>query len=415
MQQQNINLLTGALQYDGLRSVFKSAGWKSEGTAQSAIAAMGSFYYKRVGTANTLIKKPVEWTWRKGVEIRSENQTFADEANQLIQNFKLVNKMSRADKLSRIGRYGILLKTYADIVPGAEEYTTWATAPALNTDIIDFRPIMEADISGIRTGQDGRVIYKINFTPPGKEKGESSQQIEVHASRVIHIADNQDESSFYGTPVIMPVINELDDLLKISGASSEGYWRYRGTFILQQNMDKEGNPVGFAKDSDEDDLMDAFKAYTLGLYSTMIMSNVTPKQIADEPVSPKEWQDAIYERIAVAMDWPMRILRGSETGERASSQDMLQWGAKIESRQELYAGPDIVKPVIDSLIISGQLQDPGEIGYSAYWPSVFSETSAEASEIGKAMAEINAKNIMTGEAPFDTDEIRIRMGFEARD
>lgn len=416
IQQQNLQLLNGALQYNGLRDVFLSGGWKPAGTPASAVAAMGPFYYKRVGTANTIIKKPPEWTWRKGVEIRSDNSTFADEANSLIQNMQLINKMSRSDKLSRIGRYGLLLKVHADIIPGAPGLMAWGSPVSINTPIVDFKPVMEAEVSAIDTAPDGEVMYTVDFTPPGKETGDSARAIKVHGSRVIHIADNQDESRFYGTPTIMPILNDLDDLLKISASSGEGYWRYRGTFVLQQAMDKDGHPVGFASDEEQDALMDAFRDYFYGLYSTMVLSNVTPTQIADEPVSPKEWQDAIYQRIAVDIDWPKRILVGSETGERASTEDLKQWGSKIESRQKLHADPEIVRPTIDSLIVSGQLPDPGEQGYEVYWPTVFTETSAEASEVGKAMAEINAKAVAaTGEAPFNTDEIRERVGYPARD
>jgi hypothetical protein len=416
IQQQNLNLLNGALQYEGLRDVFLSGGWKPAATEAAAIAEMGPFYYKRVGTAATIIKKPPEWTWRRGIEIRSDNPTFSEEANDLIQNMQLINKMSRSDKLSRIGRYGLLLKVHADIIPGAPGLMAWGSPVSPSTPIVDFKPIMEAQVAQVFTGVAGEIMYKIDFNPPGSKLGDSAKTVTVHSSRVIHIADNQDESKFYGTPTIMPIINELDDLLKVSASSGEGFWRYRGTFVLQQAMDKEGHPVGFATDGEQDALMDAFRDYFYGLYSTMILSNVEPKQIADEPVEPSAWQDAIYQRIAVGIDWPKRILVGSETGERASTEDLKQWGAKIESRQKLHAEPEIARPTIDSLILSGQLPDPGPAGYEVHWPTVFTETSSDAAAIGKDMASVNKElAAATGEAAFSIDEIRIRMGFPALD
>jgi hypothetical protein len=270
---------------------------------------------------------------------------------------------------------------------------------------------MEASVTGVTTDNAGETIYKIKFGDIPGAPGSAKPPVPVHASRVVHIVDNQDESGFYGTPTIMPILNELDDLMKISASSGEAFWRYRGTFILQQLRDKDNRPVGFRNSTEREELTDAFKAYFYGLYSTMILSNVEPKQIADEPIEPTAWQDAIYQRIAVGLDWPKRILVGSETGERSSTEDLKQWASMIESRQLLHATPQIVRPTIDAFIRSGQLADPGVTGYTVYWPSVLIQTDEERSIVARNMAEANAKQVLaTGEAPITNDEIRAQFG-----
>lgn len=408
IHDQNLQYLNGALQFAGQRDVFLSGGWKAAGTSEQVIAEMAPFYYKRVGTASTIIRKPPQWTWRRGLEIRSGSAGFQEAAAQLINGLQLIQKWGRADKLSRIGRYGLLLLIHTD---SALSGGTWGRPVGQGVPIVAVRPIMEASVTGVTTDNAGETIYKIKFGDIPGAPGSAKPPVPVHASRVVHIVDNQDESGFYGTPTIMPILNELDDLMKISASSGEAFWRYRGTFILQQLRDKDNRPVGFKNSTEREELTDAFRAYFYGLYSTMILSNVEPKQIADEPIEPTAWQDAIYQRIAVGLDWPKRILVGSETGERSSTEDLKQWASMIESRQLLHATPQIVRPTIDAFIRSGQLADPGVTGYTVYWPSVLIQTDEERSIVARNMAEANAKQVLaTGEAPITNDEIRAQFG-----
>ena len=68
--------------------------------------------------------------------------------------------------------------------------------------------------------------------------------------------------------------------------------------------------------------------------------------------------DAILTQIAGSKAIPKRILTGSEMGELASSQDRDNWKDQINGRQTGYAGPYIVRPLVDRLIKYGYLPTP---------------------------------------------------------
>ena len=72
-------------------------------------------------------------------------------------------------------------------------------------------------------------MYKITFegseSGPGAKLIEQSttREVKFHWTRVIHIADNLLSSEYIGTPAMLPVANDLQDIKKIYGASGEGY------------------------------------------------------------------------------------------------------------------------------------------------------------------------------------------------
>ena len=77
---------------------------------------------------------------------------------------------------------------------------------------------------------------------------------------------------------------------------------------------------------------------------------------------------------------PKRRLFGSERGDLASSQDENNWAASVRERQQQFAEPVILRPLIDRLIQLQALPVPSQ-GYLVEWPSLLITTEKERSEI----------------------------------
>src|SRR5690606_33041328 len=78
----------------------------------------------------------------------------------------------------------------------------------------------------------------------------------VHASRVVHIAENCLENNVFGSPRIERVYNLLDDLLKVVGGSAETYWLTGNRGIhIDIDKDMEMDPT------DEKNLTDEVEEY----------------------------------------------------------------------------------------------------------------------------------------------------------
>ena len=100
--------------------------------------------------------------------------------------------------------------------------------------------------------------------------------------------------------------------------------------------------------------------------------------------------DAILTQIAGARGIPKRILTGSEMGELASSQDRDNWKDQVNGRQTQYAGPYIVRPLVDRLLLYGYLPPPKAEGqYEVVWPHIEVMTETEKGQIAQQMAAVN--------------------------
>jgi hypothetical protein len=112
---------------------------------------------------------------------------------------------------------------------------------------------------------------------------------------------------------------------------------------------------------------------------------------------------------------PKRILTGSEMGELASSQDRDNWKDQVNGRQTQYAGPYIVRPLVDRLIAYGYLPPPakGVDEYEVTWPHMQVMTDAEKADGALKWAQTNQT---MGEVVYTNDEIREHwQGFEPLD
>jgi hypothetical protein len=113
--------------------------------------------------------------------------------------------------------------------------------------------------------------------------------------------------------------------------------------------------------------------------------------------------DAIVTLIAGAKAIPKRILTGSEMGELASSQDRDNWRDQVDGRRMQYAGPYIVRPLVDRLIAYGYLPKPSAGDYEVRWPGIQTLTEAERVEGAKGWSAVNATQ---GDVVFTSEEIR---------
>jgi hypothetical protein len=107
----------------------------------------------------------------------------------------------------------------------------------------------------------------------------------------------------------------------------------------------------------------------------------------------------------------MKILLGSQTGERASTEDGKEWSATIMARRENYVIPNIER-VIQKFEDFGILPD-GD--WQVVWTDLTESSSSEKAEKAKNMSEVNKNMLGTGMVAFDVDEIRVAMGFDARE
>lgn len=369
-------------QYSGNRDLYQALGYPTT-------LKFADFYgrYVRQEIAKAIIDRPVKATWRGALELVessvAEDTEFEKAWRLLDKKLKLRSRLSRVDRLTGIGRYGVILLGLNDVrktedfqkpvLPGAKQLL-YVKSFSEDTARID---AYESEPTNSRYGMP--LYYSIQITDQSSGKG---QTVKVHYTRIIHITDDPLESEVYGTPRLEPVYNRLMDIEKIAGGDAEMFWRnarpgYQGVLDKEYTMTKE----------QMDKLKDEIDEFEHNLRRVFINEGVKLEDLKQQIADPEKHMQVQLQLTSSQTGIPIRVLTGSERGELASSQDTEEWLSYVQSRREDHAEPNIVRPFVDRLIELRVLPKPQEEGeYTVDWKDLFSISEKAKVEIGKGRA-----------------------------
>lgn len=372
-------------QYGGDRDVYEALGYKKTLSFEDYFNQ-----YLRQDIAKAIIDRPISATWRGELtllESDDEKDTaFEKDWKELDRKLKIKSNLARLDRLTGLGRYGVLLFGLDD-VQKQEDFERPVRAGKRR--LLYIKPLSEKSIKIHKWEMNANndryglpTIYKLSMSAPATAGGaESEITISVHHSRVVHVPGQLMESEVYGLPRLEAVFNRLKDLEKIVGGSAEMFWRgarpgYQG------KVDKD-----FQIDDDtKEALQTQIDEYEHNLRRFLINEGIDLKELGTQVSDPQNHVDIQIQMIAAVTGIPKRILTGSELGELASGQDRSNWLDFVQERREEYAEPYIIRPFVDKCIEYGCLSKPKE-KYSIVWPDLWSASEKEKAEIGKTRAE----------------------------
>jgi hypothetical protein len=211
-------------------------------------------------------------------------------------------------------------------------------------------------------------MYLLTFNDPRNDPsggaGLPVASAHCHWSRIIHIADNTGSNDVLGYPRMKQVFNRLWDAFKTYGASGEGFWQM--AFAM---LSLETNPaLGADFKIDQDALREQLQKLRSGFQRHLVTAGMTAKTLPPALSDPTPYINIFIEAICIFLGCPVRVFKGSERGELASTQDDSSWNDRLRHRQIFYLTPKILVPFIDRLITAGVLPKPK--GYSVVWPDL---------------------------------------------
>ena len=380
--------LMGQQTFGGDRDLYKSMGYPRELGYENF-----ELSYKRHDIAKAIIKRPVEATWSGEVQVSefgdSKDTEFEKEWDRMEKRLKLKATFSRLDKLTSLGRYGVLLLGFSD-VKKIEDFSTpvASTKGGKKVELLYVKPLgeaaakihkLEGSPSSPRYGmpdQYNLTIKSVNVTTPG-----SSQTILVHHSRVIHVAWDCMENDYLGTPVLEVVFNRLMDLEKLVGGSAEMFWRGARPGY-QAVVDKEYT----LSTPQEKRMIEQLDEYENNLRRFFAQEGVELKALAPQVSDPKGHVEIQVQMISAVTGIPQRILLGSEKGELSSGQDSDMWKTTIQDRRQEQIEPSILRPFIDKMLEMELLPKPNTEDYMIKWSDLFAPSEKERAETGKIRA-----------------------------
>lgn len=363
--------------------------------------------YAKEGIAARVVRVYPEESWQQDPEVvegQSEEDTEFEKAwDKLVKEFNLYHYLYRADELSGIGRFGLLLigiddgRTLNLPIAGLDKLGN-AIGDKQNTYKLTYlRPLdetvvkvakYETDSSSPRFGKP--TMYEVKFVgDEGSETSSPTKTLQVHWHRVIHVADNRVNSEIFGTPRMQEVYNRLYDLRKVLGGSGEMFWKGGFPGFSFETLPELGDVQ-----IDKKSLQDEFEQYQLGLQRFIALQGMTAKNLAPQVADPTAHMMAHLRAIAITLGVPHRILMGSEQAQLASSQDVDTWNKRLKRRQDKYISPCIIRPFVDRLIALGIMPKPKDAeGYEVVWPDLGTPTDSEKADVGLKRAQALAAYI----------------------
>lgn len=387
------------LTFAGARNLFKSLGYKDTLAVQDYWSR-----YQRNSVAGRVVEAYPRGTWRGAGELIEieDPQTitpFEQAWEDLNTRLKIWPVFLRLDILAGIGRYGVLLIG----APGRPESKLPDSIKP--EELVFLSPFSERDVKIEKfedSLQDPRYGLPTEYSIKGLDQNNLTRPTKVHWSRVIHVADGALDVEVYGTPRLERVWNNLDDLEKIVGAGAEAFWlRAHQGYQFDVDKDTRLDPQG------EQDLKDEVDEFVNGIKRVVRTRGVNLQVLGSDVASFDRNVDAIISLISSGTGIPQRILMGSERGQLASQQDRVNWAERVQDRRTEFAGPYIVRALVDRFIEHGVLPEPKE--YEIRWPQIYDLSDDERAKIALQWATINQKNKDTGGMVLTPDEIRDRV------
>lgn len=389
--------------------------------------------YTRNSLAKAAVDKTTRKTWqdlpwllerpRDGSEGTVKKETRLEK--QIRQHFAKIRfwtKVMEADRRSLVGKFSAIILRVAD---GQKTDKPLRKVRGGLDALIDIIPVWESqlrvtkwdtDPTSMSYGEPLMFEYdegSIGGDTPGPNPAATgrARKLTVHPSRVVIW-------SFDGTmdcdPALMAGVNDLISIEKIVGAGGEGFWKNaKAAPILE--MDKEADILKMARamqippDKIVDVMNEQVGEWQKGFDELLLLQGMTAKPQKIELADPEHFFMNALQSFAASFDIPLKVLVGTQTGERASTEDASQWNQTCNFRRKGTVIPNVLL-IVKRLEECGILKENPE--WFVDWTDLTESTMLEKIDRAGKMARVNKDN---GGVVFLPSEIRASVGYEPRD
>jgi hypothetical protein len=375
--------MRAGLQANGLRDLYQVFGY----TRIPRHADFVSFYL-REDIAKRVVNAPADGVWSDPPEVNGPGD-LKEQFIKLAKNHDIWSVLHRLDICVGLGQFAILLVGIDDGRP-----LNMPVRKREDAKILYLQPYLEGAVRIVTLEQDtsspryGKpLLYEIqtglaplseNMHPAATQ---SRRTIQVHWSRVLHVAENTLESQLWGHSRMEAVLNALYDLVKVGGGAAECFWltANRG---MQLDVDKE---VEFDEE-DAEALSAEAEEYQHGLRRFIRTRGVKITPLGNETASPSDTFEVLLARVSAATGMPKRMIIGSEAGQLASQQDRAEWSVRLAERIANFAEPGMLRPFIYQLQSMGIIPEFEPHELTIEWPEAFKLNPLERAQTAAQMA-----------------------------
>ncbi|KDE60627.1 hypothetical protein EL22_00095 [Halostagnicola sp. A56] len=341
---------------------------------------------------------PPNTTWRDPPKIDDmaepqgdEGQTqFESDVEDLVDDQRLWHYAKRADKLAGIGKFGVLVLEFDDV----DDADGFSSPVEQGAELTGLRPFSQASLVDVTVGGPGSgrwgdpTEYTLDLSDENEYENVIQQQgvetVNVNWQRVIHIpSDELLDDELRGVPRQKPVYNNLIDIEKTLGAAGQLVYR-AAAWGIHINISED-----FNLEDGGDELREHLQRWQHGLENVLRTHGADDvKSLGGEDIDPQPVIDPNIEAISAQTGLPQSVLKGNETGERATTQDLKEWYGKIAERRNGFVEPQIVRAIIDRLLDIGTIAETKGDGYEVDWQPLAEMSESDQADIHKTRAEV---------------------------
>lgn len=379
--------------------------------------------YCRNPMARAAVDKTVGKTWeanpflqefqRDGTEDGDQGETRIEaDIRQRFDDLRVWQHLAECDRRGLVGAYAGLILRFADNRSFKQPVIR---VPGGLLGLVEVIPAWEGQLTVSQWDTDETsetygqpVMFQFAESAVGQQK--QPRNFEIHPDRVLIWSR---DGTLNGRSALEPGYNALLDMEKIRGGGGEGFWK-NAKSGLSLEIDKDakiadmaaamGVPVAEVVDKIDEQV----EGFNKGFDKSLLLQGIkaTPMQV--NLPSPEHFFAVAAQSFAASFSIPMRVLIGSQTGERASTEDNEEWAKVNMARRKDTAVPGVMG-LVNRLERVGILP---ERDWHLDWASLLDPSPNEMLERVERMATVNDKMRASGELVFTGDEMRAETGRE---
>lgn len=385
--------------------------------------------YTRNSLAKAAVDKTIRKTWqdppwllerpRDGSEGPVKKETRLEKAiRHHFTKIRFWTKVMEADRRSLVGKYSAVILRVGDGKP--LDKPIGRVKGGLDA-LVDIIPVWEKQLkvvdydtntSSLTYGEPKMYQYDESAVGVSQMNGNvRPRELKIHPSRVVIW-------SFDGTmdcdSALKAGINDLITIEKILGAGGEGFWKNAKQAPILE-MDKEADiqkiarAMGIPPEKIVEIMNDQVADWQKGFDELLMIQGMTARLPKIDLPDPEHFFMNTLQSFAASFDIPLKVLVGTQTGERAATEDASQWNQTCNFRRKNTVVPNILR-IVNRLEECGILKVNPE--WWVDWTDLTESTMLEKIDRADKMSRVN-KNF--GSTVFLPSEIRAAIGYEPVD
>jgi len=371
--------------------------------------------YLRNGIAFAGIEQTILKTWQDNPELwenKDAKETYGEsEIRQKFDDLRLWQKLAEADRRSMVGGYSGLILRYADDKRFLEPVDT---VPGGLDGLVDVIPAWAGQLTVSSWDTDEMsptygepTMFGFNESAVGdnSDRQAKNRSFELHPDRVLIWSK---DGTVHNHSILEPGFNNLIDMEKISGAGGEGFWKNaKSAPIMETDADVSiadmAKGMGVGVDEMADKMNEQVEDFNKGFDAMLMLQGMKAKTLGVTLPQPEEFFNVALQGFAASIGIPLKVLVGSQSGERASTEDADEW-----SRTNMARRTNTARPTIMALVKKLEtVRVLPEQDWYIYWSDLTEASVGLKIDRADKMAAINQKLL---DEVYTIDEIRDTTG-----